>query len=214
MTHDRTEGTTELDSHADTSVVGCNALILQDYDRPVHVTGYDAKNMGSRVYRTVSAAIAYDDPKTGDTVILVIHQAILIPQLKHNLLCPMQLRHNDVELDEKPKFLTKNPTEKSHAIAMEDVDGNQLVIPLHLKGVTSYFSSRKPTIQEYENADLKFELTYDSPEWDPTLDTFQEQEDATMNLDGSIRDVPKQRELSICQIECALRLNDDDFDLD
>ncbi len=30
----------ELDSHADTCVVGCDALILLDYDRPVIVKGY------------------------------------------------------------------------------------------------------------------------------------------------------------------------------
>ena len=36
------EGRTEMDSHADTCVVGRNALIVQDFDRPVDVVGYDA----------------------------------------------------------------------------------------------------------------------------------------------------------------------------
>ena len=31
----------ELDSHADTCVVGKNALVFQDLGRPVDITGYD-----------------------------------------------------------------------------------------------------------------------------------------------------------------------------
>ena len=102
----------------------------------------------------------------------------------------MQMRHNDVELDEKPKFLTKDPTEKSHAIVVRNADGNEQLIPLQLKGVTSYFPSRKPTKEEYENADLKFELTYETPEWDPTSDEFREQEAATMDWNGNVKEVP------------------------
>ena len=116
------EGTSELDSHADTCVVGSNALIFHTFERPVRVTGYDA-NVKSKVFQTVSAAVAYDDPVTGQAIILVINQAISMPQLKHNLLCPMQLRHNDVELNETPKFLTKDPTEKSHAIVLQGEGG-------------------------------------------------------------------------------------------
>ena len=156
---DVVEGTTDIDNHADTCVVGSNALILHVHNRPVHVTGYD-DTLESKVYETVSAALAYDDPKTGNTAILVVNQAISMPQLKHNLLCPMQLRHNDVEVDEKPKFLTSNPTEKSHAIVVKDAAGNELIIPLRLNGVTSYFSSRKPTKEEYEQAESHFDLTF------------------------------------------------------
>jgi hypothetical protein len=35
------ETTLELDSHADTCVLGRDALIIYDYDRPVEVTGFD-----------------------------------------------------------------------------------------------------------------------------------------------------------------------------
>jgi hypothetical protein len=35
------ETTLELDSHADTGVLGHDALILLDYDRPVIAEGYD-----------------------------------------------------------------------------------------------------------------------------------------------------------------------------
>ena len=35
----------ELDSHADTCVVGKHVLVFQDFDRPVDVIGYD-KQLG------------------------------------------------------------------------------------------------------------------------------------------------------------------------
>ncbi len=84
------ETTLELDSHADTCVLGCDALILLDYYRPVIVEGYDP-SLGTKTYATtVSRALAYDDPVTSKVYHLVINQAIHIPHLDHHLLCPMQ----------------------------------------------------------------------------------------------------------------------------
>ena len=83
------ETTLELDSHADTCVLGRDALILLDYERPVNVQGYDP-TLGSTTYATVSGVLAYDDPVTGEVYHLVINQAIHIPHLNHHLLCPMQ----------------------------------------------------------------------------------------------------------------------------
>jgi hypothetical protein len=87
------ETTLELDSHADMCVLGHDALILLDYDRPVIVEGYDPF-LGTKTYATVSRALAYDDLMTGKVYHLVINQvinqAIHIPQLDHHLLCPMQ----------------------------------------------------------------------------------------------------------------------------
>ncbi len=72
------ETTLELDSHTDTCVLGHDALILLDYDRPVIVEGYDP-SLGTKTYATVSGALAYDDPTTGKVYHLVINQAIHIP---------------------------------------------------------------------------------------------------------------------------------------
>ena len=81
---------TELDSHADVTVLGKNVLVLTDFDRPVTVTGYDPASPSLPNVKTVGAAVAYDDPKTGQTIMLTINQALHIPTLEHNLLCPMQ----------------------------------------------------------------------------------------------------------------------------
>jgi hypothetical protein len=66
------ETTLELDSHADTCVLGCGALITLDYNRPVSVVGYD-ESLRSKTYQTVSGVVAYDDPQTGRTLHLIIN---------------------------------------------------------------------------------------------------------------------------------------------
>jgi len=75
------ETTLELDSHADTCVLGCDALILHDYLRPVSIQGYDP-SLGTVQYNTVSGALAYDHPNSGETYHLVVNQAIHMPHLE------------------------------------------------------------------------------------------------------------------------------------
>jgi hypothetical protein len=65
------ETTLELDSHAGTCVLGCDALIILDYNRPVSIVGYD-ESLRSKTYQTVSGVRAYDDPQTGRTLHLII----------------------------------------------------------------------------------------------------------------------------------------------
>lgn len=181
---------TELDSHADTCVVGKHALILMDFDRPVNVIGYDPSLGTTKDLRTVSAAIAYDDPETGETRVMVIHQAVHIPTLQHNLLCPMQLRMNDVEVNETPKFLLKNPSDESHSIVCRNESESPLRIPLEIYGVTSYFPTRKPTLEEYERAEVDgstYTLTSESPAWDPHDTTFSTQEAAMTDSLGRLK---------------------------
>ncbi len=76
------ETTLELDSHANTCVLGHGALIILDYNRPVSVVGYD-ESLRSKTYQTVSGIVAYDDPQTGRMLHLIINQAIHIPHLDH-----------------------------------------------------------------------------------------------------------------------------------
>ena len=68
--------------------------------------------------RTVSSAVAYDCPMTGEVFIIDIHQEILIDHLHNNLLCPMHMRMYDVKLNVIPKYLTDNPTDHTHSIVM------------------------------------------------------------------------------------------------
>jgi hypothetical protein len=136
----------DLDSHADASLVGMEVITFQDFERPVHVSGYDPKGPVDMALKTVSAGMAYDVPGSGRVVILSVHQAINLPHLPHNLLNPMQTRLNDVVVNETPKFQCANPTNLSRTITVEGENMNdELIIPLDLRGVVSCFTTRNPT---------------------------------------------------------------------
>jgi hypothetical protein len=55
----------------------------------------------------VIAVLAYDDPVSGETTTLLVHQAIYIPELAHNLLSTMQVRLHGVMISETPRFLAE-----------------------------------------------------------------------------------------------------------
>ena len=51
----------ELDSHADTCVVGDNCLVVNDLNKPVNVYSYDPKD-SHRSAKTINASEGYQDP--------------------------------------------------------------------------------------------------------------------------------------------------------
>ena len=186
LTTNPRETSLELDSHADTCCVGKDALIIYDYDRPVTVSGYDP-GLGARTFRTVSAVLEYTSPLSGNVFHIVIHQAIEIPNLDHHLLCPMQCRVNDVTINDCPKFLTKDPTEETHAIIVTDPTDQRgsLTLPLTLQGVTSYLPVSKPSLQDWNAGRFPvIELTSEQLPWDPSDMTYQQQEESTTDLNG------------------------------
>ena len=138
------EITVELDSHADTCVVGPNSLIFHEHDRYVMVNGFDPSMPAMRA-KIVDAAVLYVDQLALKSYILLVNQAILVPGMSHVLLCPMQCRMNGVDIDEKPRFLLKNPTVSNHSITLIDShdQAHPLLIPLQLEGLV-ISQSRSP----------------------------------------------------------------------
>jgi hypothetical protein len=135
----------DLDSHADACVFGKEALIFNDSDREVTESGYDPSGE-TKSLSTVSAALGYVIPETGKNVLLIIHQAIYLPTLDHNLLSTMKIRLHDVVVNETQKFQSLEPTSLSHTMSVrcDEVD-DVFVIPLDLFGVVSWFSTFKPS---------------------------------------------------------------------
>jgi hypothetical protein len=181
----------ELDSHAEQCCVSDQcALIIHNHDRPVMAYGYDGGT--GRSLDMVDAALFYQDPSMGDRWMLIINQALLVLGLRHPLLCTNQMRMNDLRVNDKPKHLVPNPTEYHHAIAVKTPDGNEttseLVIPLSMSGVFSYFEAKKPTISEWEaiTEDWCIHLTYDSPEWEPTTLGMDKAEANMVGTDGTV----------------------------
>jgi hypothetical protein len=114
-------------------------------------------------------------------VLLIIHQIILIPPLNHNLIRTVQLRMHYVIVNETPTFLSSNPTNLSRSISVigDNVD-DVLAIPLEFHGVIPCFPTFKPTKLEFETCD-RYELKYESPEYDPSSKTFHDQEAGMMD---------------------------------
>jgi hypothetical protein len=96
------------------------------------------------------------------------------------------MRVNEIMIQECPKFLTQHPDDTTHTLQINQ-DGEELTIPLTLRGVVSYLSTRKPTMAEYQTC-RRVELTSEEPEWDPSSITFQDQEDATVDAHGWVHD--------------------------
>ena len=134
----------------------------------------------------VSAALAHDCPATGEPIILMVHQAVHVPTMTKDLLCPMQMRVNDVELCECPKFMEDSPSDTSHSLKVTQ-DGDDFWIPCGIRGVTSCFPARKPSQNEFATC-RRFDLTSEEPEWDPMSSTCQDQENSTVDGRGMVHD--------------------------
>jgi hypothetical protein len=113
--------------------------------------------------KKMSAVMAYYVAGSGRVVILIVNQAINLPHLPHNLINPMQMRLNDVVVNETPKLQCVNPTNLYHTITVKgDNMNDELIIPLNLRGVVSCFTTIKPTQEEFDTCDW-YELTYERP---------------------------------------------------
>jgi hypothetical protein len=131
--------------------------------------------------------MGYAIPQSGQTVLLIVHQSIFSPSLNHNLIRTIQMRLHDVIVNETTKFQSLKPTKHSHSISMRgDSVEDVLVIPLELHGMVSCFPTFKPTQLEFETCD-RYELTYESSEYDPSATTLHEQEASMMDSWGNVK---------------------------
>ena len=81
------------------------------------------------------------------------------------------------------------PTNDHNTIVIpDDDDGIALRIPLRIQGVITCFHTCKPTRDEFESCDNRIKMTADSPDWDPSTNRFQEQEDAMLDDSGRLHE--------------------------
>ena len=180
------ETTFEADSHADTTCLGRGALPIFDYETPVNVQGYDPA-LGSKQYSIISGALDYIQPHTGVKYHLIIHQAAHVPDLDHHLLCPMQCRANDVTVNDCPRIHCQNPTEESHSVVATDENGDRVILPFFLRGVTSHFNVESISKQEFErHLCPRIVLTNRDLTWDPSSTVYEDQENAMIDYKGEI----------------------------
>ena len=110
---------------------------------------------------------------------LVYHQVINCVILANQFMCQMHSRMARLKIKELPILLAEDPVEKTRTIIVNDpLNLNQpLIIPLMLKGATSYFPSRRPKSSEYKDESIpRIYMTSEAPVWEPSDVSFAEQE--------------------------------------
>lgn len=180
MATQRSSFTVELDSHAQSAVVGKDALILRDTKKSCSVTGFTNSLGKVASVPIVDACVAYDDPVTGESYCLILYNALWVEEMDHVLIPPFLLRRAGLLVDECPKIQARNPTDETHSICFLDAS---LRIPLQLRGTFSVFNARCPTRDEWHLLP-RMNLTSDEPNWDPHTDVFSLMESSMLGSDG------------------------------
>jgi hypothetical protein len=137
------------------------------------------------------AMMAYDDPFTFTTYLLVMQNALLIPSMDHNLIPPFLLPEAVLILDEMPKHQLESPTIDNHVIVDEE---SGMRVHLQLNGIFSFFLTRNliPYEVEHWNTYPIVFLTPDGDSWDPNSTHYAEQEASMLDSSGLIA-VHKER---------------------
>jgi hypothetical protein len=162
----------ELDSHADTIVAGDNMALLEATGETVNITPFSDEYVPLENIPVATCGTAYDDPATGEVLLLVFGQALFFGQrIKGSLIPPNQMRDNGLIVSDVPRQFDRH---SPHSIVVQDDDDRELTIPLQLQGVISGFTGRKPTKKEIRTAPRVL-MTYEE-QWDPNSPHFLESE--------------------------------------
>lgn len=151
-------GTCELDSHADTCVLGKNFVPLYYTGEVCDVHAFSPDHTPVSNVRIGGGATLWFDPTNGAGYIIVINQALMFTDsLEHSLLNPNQIRLNGHSLCE-------DPWDKHRSIGITPSD-HDTFIPFQATGPILHFKSTTPTLEDMATYP-HIQLTADEP-WDP-----------------------------------------------
>ena len=183
------ESSLELDRHADSPVVGSEALIIRTHDKTVKVNGF-TKSLGTKTVDVVDAALAYECGIIGNIYILIARNELYFKEMRHNLLAPFIMRLAGLEVIEQPKFMTRKLTIYHHLLYLSSSD---IRLPLSIKVIVSYAHKRKPTLNGYSNIEIHLDLTPSFSEWDPHNPLYGIRENHMLDYEGNIN-TPKDNQ--------------------
>ncbi len=92
-------------------------------------------------------------------------------------------------VDNTPKYLACNPTDKMLALTLENPDrpSQTVTLPLALRGVTLLLDVKAPTLDKWKsNAFRRLHLTSETLTWDPTTTLYEDQEMTMIDYSGNI----------------------------
>jgi len=159
------QSVTELDSHANMAVAGQDCTIIAKSGHHANVTPFSSDLPVMEKDEIGDVAVAYDNPYSLETYLLMMRNVLLIPSMDHNLLPPFLVQEALLFLDKTPKLQSTEVSLENHTI-YDEVTG--LRIHLQLNGTFSYFVTRLLTFEEQENWENYpvVYLTPDSEQWD------------------------------------------------
>ena len=173
---------TELDSHANMMVLGKHSFIFESTGKTCLVRLFSEEMEIADDVAIVDGAIAYDDPDTGKTYVVLVRNAPYIPSMDSDLIPPFIMRISGIKVKDTPKVYCTAPIVEDHLISFEDIN---LRIQLQLKGIFSFFYHRIPTSDELQGCDKVF-LMPDSTSWNPHCKSFARNEQSMLDFEGSI----------------------------
>ena len=100
---------TELDNHVNMIVVGADVEIFDDTGKTCTVNSFLESAGRLENIRIVNTVMAYDCPYCAKTYLLLMRNALHVPELPVNLLPPFILREGGILIDECPKSQSTNP---------------------------------------------------------------------------------------------------------
>jgi len=156
----------ELDSHADHSILGADAVVLEEYvGEKFRVYGYREED-GFIERHLVKAVVAYDDME-GHSTLLFFDQVFVDETMNHHLILPNQLRAFGISVYDTPRRYDRA---SKHAIIVGE---DELIIPLQTRGYVSGFPVRKPSPEELEGCRF---IVMTASRWDPYDPEFDNEE--------------------------------------
>ena len=151
-----TEGRIELDSHADTTVLGANCIILSHTGQSCEVMPYTDTYNAITDVPVVAGATLWISPHDGDEFILIFNEALWMGDtLQHTLVNPNQLRVYGTTVQDNPF--------SSSPLKFEPPTGP--TIPLTTMGTIIYCDTRAPNDRELST--LHHIHLSSSATWDP-----------------------------------------------
>jgi len=132
---------TECDYHADSPVLGKHVLIVATEGKTINVHPFTDSLGSLQKVPIVDAAVAYDCPYSGKTYCLIIHNALFVDAMDNNLIPPFLMQEAGVVVSGVPKIHSPDPSIDDHMLMFPQ---DNLRIHMSLRGIISYFPTRKP----------------------------------------------------------------------
>ena len=155
-------GRCELDTHADTFVAGRNCLPMHFTERVCDVMPYLDEYEAKKSVPIAQVAMGYTT-SSGERYILIVNEALWIPELEVSLMNPNQQRHYGIKVED-------NPYDSSPMTIHKDGEDGDFVACLRSDGTDIFINTWTPTHQDLEQYK---HIALTSPnEWNPRKVVF------------------------------------------